>query len=395
MASLHKRGEVYLIRFGRVIRGRDRRQSIRLGKLSKRDALAARRHIETLWECRQLGTPAPVSTRNWLASLPAEVQNRIADKQLCAPRVTATHTVGGICEAFVAWKRDCDRAESSLDVYRKSTRMLVAYFGGDRDIASIVPAEIDDFVEWCRRSGLAATTLSRRLQNCKSIFRRAARMGWLPLLTFYQLFDSLPKQVRTDATRRHMVPAEAVLKAIDHASDNEQRLIFALARWGGVRVPSELLGLTWGDVAVDSQKIRVRSPKQRHNDASLHERWLPIWPEIRPYLDEAEREWNQRNYHRDPDRAPLLSDPIIYRYRSPNTSAHRRLFLLACYRAGLTASRDAAPWPKLWTNMRSTRVTELRQSFPPDAVNYWMNHSEQISRAHYQQWEQFEWREKV
>ena len=408
MASLDKREDGYRVRFGKRTRKKDSRKTIRLGHISKREAEAARLHIENLYQCQQLEAEPGGKARKWLEGLPAEVQNRIADKGLCAYKYDETHAIAGLCKNFVDWKRSGKRAESSIAAYQKSHRMLDAFFGAKRDVSSIAPAEVDDFVEWARTYGrqdqtgkytlpLAATTLSRRLQDIKSLFRRAARLKWIPMMNFYEMFDSLPKQVRTNVKRRRYVESDVVKAVIEHAKSNEQRLIFALGRWGGIRVPSELLGLTWADVDRDSEKLRIRAPKQKHNDEEKHERLIPIWPEIKPYLDIAEKEFVERSYKRDPDGALDLTQPVIYRHRSKNTNAHRGLFLAACYRAGITKDRRESPWPKVWTNMRSTRVTELRAMYPkfPDAVNYWMNHSERISKMHYQQWESFEWRTAV
>lgn len=405
MASLHPRSDGYQVRFGKRHRGKDLRKTIRLGHIGKRAAETAKLHIETLYQCKLLEAAPGGRTRAWLDSLPAEILNRIADKGLCAHRHDEVHTIDNVCQKFIEWKRNLGRKPASIVVYENAVRMLVHYFGADRDIASIAPGEIDDMVAWAYVSGgqnddgdytepLAATTHSRRFQNIKSIFNRAARMKWLPMADFYQLFDSLPKQVRTNRKRRAMTPESAVYAAMKHALNNEQRLIFALARWAGIRMPSELIRITWQDVDRESEKLLIRAPKQEHNEESKHERKIPIWPEIRPYLDIAEKEFIDRSYRRYPDEPLDMSQPVISRYRSTNTSSHRQMFLRACYRAGLTSHANESPWPKLWLNMRSTRVTELRQKYPkwPDAVNYWMNHSEQISQQHYQQWDEFEWR---
>ena len=43
------------------------------------------------------------------------------------------------------------------------------------------------------------------------------------------------------------------------------------------------------------------------------------------------------------------------------------------------------PWPKLWQNLRSTRVTELADDFPEHVVVQWLGHSEKVAREHYLQ----------
>jgi integrase len=70
---------------------------------------------------------------------------------------------------------------------------------------------------------------------------------------------------------------------LEHCPDAEWRLIFALCRFGGLRSPSELLCLEWPDVLWDRDRIRVHSPK-KEGDEHGGDRFIPIFPELRPYL---------------------------------------------------------------------------------------------------------------
>src|SRR5262249_36515537 len=67
--------------------------------------------------------------------------------------------------------------------------------------------------------------------------------------------------------------------------DLEWRLLLALARYGGLRTPSEPLTLEWPDVNWERQRIRVIAPKTKHEDGG--ERWIPLFPELLPHLEEA------------------------------------------------------------------------------------------------------------
>src|SRR5262245_62719307 len=42
-------------------------------------------------------------------------------------------------------------------------------------------------------------------------------------------------------------------------------------------------------------------------------------------------------------------------------------------------------WPKLFQNLRTSRVTELHDHFPGHVVDTWCGHSEAVSKAHYRQ----------
>ena len=66
------------------------------------------------------------------------------------------------------------------------------------------------------------------------------------------------------------------------------------------------------------------------------------------------------------------------RFRDPETNLRTTLQKII-KRAGLL------PWPKLYHNLRSTRETELMESFPAHVVCGWIGNSEAVARKHYLQ----------
>jgi integrase len=154
-------------------------------------------------------------------------------------------------------------------------------------------------------------------------------------------------------------------KVIEACPDHEWRLLFALSRYGGLRCPSEHLRLRWADVDWERDRFRVTSPKKEHL-ADGGERWVPIFPELRRYLDEAFE----------------LAEPgavhVITRYRDSNSNLRTRLNKII-RRAGLT------PWPKLFHNLRATRQTELAKEFPLHVVCSWIGNKQAVAAEHYLQ----------
>lgn len=69
---------------------------------------------------------------------------------------------------------------------------------------------------------------------------------------------------------------------------------------------------------------------------------------------------------------------VITRYRGGNTNLRTQL-LRIINRAGLK------PWPKLFQNLRSTRETELAESFPIHVVTAWLGNSQLVATKHYLQ----------
>jgi hypothetical protein len=141
--------------------------------------------------------------------------------------------------------------------------------------------------------------------------------------------------------------------------------LFALSRYAGLRCPSEHLALRWADIDWERNRMHVRSPKTEHHEG--HEaRTVPIFPELRPYLDDAFAV------------AVEGAEFVITRWRSADKNLRTHL-LRIIGRAGV------APWPKLWNNLRATRETELEESFPSHVVCAWLGNSRKVAREHYLQ----------
>lgn len=74
--------------------------------------------------------------------------------------------------------------------------------------------------------------------------------------------------------------------------------------------------------------------------------------------------------------AEPASEFIFVRYRWPNGNLRTPLHRLI-HKAGLKA------WPRLFQNLRSTRETELTESFPLHVVTAWIGNSQRLARKHY------------
>src|SRR5690606_16783025 len=102
-------------------------------------------------------------------------------------------------------------------------------------------------------------------------------------------FAKLPCTVSENPARDYFVTADEAAKVLDKCPDQDWRTIFALCRWGGLRCPSEVLALRWGDILWDEGKMVVRSPKTAHI-AGHAQRIVPLFPEVQ---DELNRAWDE------------------------------------------------------------------------------------------------------
>jgi integrase len=176
-------------------------------------------------------------------------------------------------------------------------------------------------------------------------------------------FAHIKGSVRGNTTRRRFVPGRDVLKVMNAAPDPQWKLLLALARWGGLRIPSEALALTWRDVNFEQGRFIIRSSKtEHHEDGGV--RMVPMFPELVEHFQKVF------------DDAPEGTEHVISHFRNPAVNLRTQL-VRYIEAAGLTA------WPKPWQNLRSTRATELADQFPSHVCAAWLGHTEAIADEFY------------
>ncbi len=216
---------------------------------------------------------------------------------------------------------------------------------------------------WPLAKAKAPRSTSRVVQpsSTGSDFSAAIRRG----LIVANPFEGISAAMRTNHDRFHFISREDAKKVIDAFPDAQWRLIFALARFGGLRCPSEVLALTWADVNWEHGRIRVPSPKTEHHDGGAS-RMIPLFPELRLHLLEVFEEAEPGTEH------------VIARYRDIGTNLRTHMHRII-RKAGLE------PWPKTFQNLRSTRETELAEQFPMHVVCKWIGNSQPVAAKHYLQ----------
>jgi integrase len=231
---------------------------------------------------------------------------------------------------------------------------LVKVFGADTDMADITPADADRFLVFLRER-YADGTSGPSIKQAKQFFRAAVRGKLIAENPFADI--KAPSQVNDE--RLEFISLETAYKVLEACPDAEWRLIFALARFGGLRCPSEHMALAWADVDWERNRFRVDAPK-------TGVRWVPIFAELKPYLEEAFESAAEGEVH------------VITRYRDTNMNLRTQLQRII-KRAGVE------PWGKLFQNLRSTRETELAASHPIHVVCEWIGNSIDVAAKHYLQ----------
>ena len=244
---------------------------------------------------------------------------------------------------------------------RKAQKKLLAFFGDTKPLADISEADAEDFSRYLLAEELADNTARRFCGRAKQFFRFAVRKRMIAANPFAELKST----VGSNPARQFFVTREAAEKVLDTSPNAEWRLIFALCRFGGLRCPSEVLGLRWQDIDWHRQRFTVRSPKTEHHEGKAS-RVVPIFPELTPYLADAFELANPGQEY------------VIERCRDSSINLRTQLGRII-RRAGLT------PWPKPFHNLRASRQTELAERYPMHVVCEWIGNSAAVAQRHYLQ----------
>lgn len=336
-----------------------RRRSIRLGKVSQRQAEAVKFRVEALLSSLLAGVPLDADTSAWVAGIGDDLRDKLAKAGLVAARQKAddTPTVAAYVAGYIA-KREGAKVSTLMNL-RCAEARLVAFAGTSKRLDEFTKADARD---WLRTLvGMhAAATAGRTFRRGKQFFQDALDRE----LIRRNPFAGIKSPSDRNKARQRFVTPETARKVIDAGTDATWRLVIAMSRFGGLRIPSELVGMIWDDIFWDEGKMRVRSPKTEAHPGRA-ERWVPIYKELLPYLREA--------FEVAPDGAVRIFPGV-----RPETNLGQRLERTIA-RAGVTA------WPKLFQNMRSSRQTELSAVYPITDVCAWMGNTPDGAADHYLQ----------
>jgi len=337
--------------------GRDGlRKTVRLGKVDKRQAERAKGFIEDLLAAHLSGDPLKSTTAEWVGGLPPLMHERLERVGLVEPRQRRE------CPTLAEWVRTY--IESRTDVkpgtrlnLEQTEKSLVACFGAGKRLADFTAADATDFRTFLK-ADLAEATTRRRCKRARQFFHAAVKRRILDA----NPFAAMPCGDFANAARYRYVTRDEIEAVLAACPDAEWKAIVALARFAGLRTPSEVLALRWEDVDFARGRFVVRSPKTA--DAGTGVRTVPLFPALAPVLQEAF------------DVAAPGSEFIITRYRQPEKNLRTQLRRIA-KRAGLEA------WPRTFANLRASAEADLADKWPLHVCAQWLGHSPRVALTNY------------
>lgn len=342
-----------------------------LGVVSKRDARRFCDKVEALVNERLGRVTRSNETAAWVAKLDPKRRARLESLELLTPAQpeaeVAEPTVRDLCERF--WTVQLAGVKNSTRTAYGNVRRELEEKLGDRTLRSLTVQDADEWRGWLvsklnhKKKPHSRATVSRRVTFAKQLFRRA--VAWE--LVTRSVFADLETGSQVNEERLEFVDREKTEKVLAACPNQTWRTLFALARYGALRTPSESLALKWDDVHWAAGTFTVFAEKTRK------ERQVPLFPELRRELEASHLEAKD-----GAEFVVELHDGRNGRAKGQSAAVNLRThFERVVRRAGVK------PWPRLWQQLRASRTTELADRFGVETAATWSGHTVAVLLAHY------------
>ena len=335
------------------------RHTLYLGKVSAAQADIIRQHVDHLVTAAETRRTPPWETSEWVAAAGPRLHEQLVKFGLVIARDSEkTVPLGPFTDGYI--RKRTDLKPRTVTNLKQARGLLVGFFKSERDLRTITRGEAKDWRRWLQtEKNLSRATIATHVKKARQFFADAVDRKFIA----ENPFKSVEAGKQSNEERMQYVPAADVLRVIDKCDDDEWKLLFALARFGGLRVPSETELLEWADVDWTAGRMTVRSPKTERHEGK-ESRQVPLFAELRPHLEAARASAR-------PDARHVLSR---LRNVNPRTRAQKLI-----ERAGLK------PWPKLFQNLRSSCQTDLTAKHPRHVACAWVGNTEDVAKRHYLQ----------
>ena len=329
------------------------RKTVHLGKAEKKYAEGVRVRVDAILGAQLRSEPLDRETSEWLGAIDDRLHKKLAAVGLTKGR--HCRTLGEWMEMFMD-----SRASLKPESRRKleQTRVkLESFFGKDRLLQQISAEDTSRWRAGLAKQGLSEAAVKTHTGNAKTMFGELVHREVLLRSPFARLKGG----VTPTKNNRYITPEE-IEAVIAIAPDAEWRLLLGLARYAGLRTPSETSLLTWDDIDREAGLMRVWSPKtERH--PGHEQRTVPIVPRLMELLETRRVE------------CPGAGDQLV----TMTSAGGRRRKIVAMVEAA-----GVEPWDDTWQCLRrSCEVQWMNEGIAPYLVARWLGHSLTVSARHY------------
>lgn len=348
MASVINRKGSFWVQYSHL----GKRHTIRLPSVvDKAEATIVSARVQQLLECYKHRASPSRELRDWTTKIGKPLRTHLQERGLL--RNVGATTVADLCVAYEQYLTLEGRTDSTM------TNNMLAMFSfvdecGGRHLDDLTPADSARLQRRFREK-LAETTWTKRMSCIEAALNYAVSEGWIRRNPFKGTYK---RRNTGDRSREAYIPADFCHRLIKSSEPN-LGLAIALARFGGLRNPSETQILTSESILDEGRMLLVKSPKTRHHEGGA-ERLVPVIEDLRTYL------------------LPAQEGPLLPRFAGKSNKAIASVFRKLCIKMKVDQP------PKPFVNMRASWVRDMRSAgFNPATVAEWAGHSVDVAINHY------------
>jgi integrase len=333
-----------------------------VGLRSKADHNFVKAKLDALIACSTLGTTPTLEVQEWLKNIPERLYRKIQALRLVGPRTHDMLVIDAI-DAFIL-NHEQGKTASTLKVWNRAKAHCQTFFAG-HTLRSVDATAAQAFRRYLlklpgKQGGtMAEATVRKTCGVVSMVMDQAIREGIISHNPFK--LGKVPISAGRNKAREVYVTATDVLKVIQHATAQEDRCLLGLARFGGLRVPSEIIGLRWSDVDWELRAMKVISPKTA--GCGKDSRLVPLFPELYDLLLQA---------HSSSGGGSEFILPTLRIHTNLNVRVRR-----------LIKAAGVETYPKVMHNLRASCVTDWARKHHVSEVAAWAGHTEIVLHNHY------------
>jgi integrase len=336
----------------------DGTKKITLGKITQHAALTIKAYVEDLISAKILGVSPKQETAVWLSKIDDKLYLRLLKKELVESR---TRRENPTVEESVRRYQEHKKRQLKSSTYKTITNTYTKFLARvprTKRLSFFTRDNAKDFVNTLQG---CENTRNKCIKHLKQLFSWAVSEG----LTASNPFSQFATPDAVNEKRNVEIPRETFYQIIGHCPDYEFAFLIACYRILICRFAEPFL-LTIGDIDLDNAEIRVPCPKTAYRGKS--ERFVPIFPEFKPFLTELLKQRSNE------------AETLLIQKWQKKPAIIRKHYLRV-----LTAAK-LGQYSRLFNNHRSTRITELlKAGFSIKSVAAWSGNSPEIILKHYAQ----------
>jgi integrase len=399
--------------------------AIYLGNIAKKEAEYQSRFIENLVDVTKQRDFLKPETMVWLNRIPSNMKEKLINNGLLESKkddIKKTITLGKLVDRFLnsPYITGSIKTETKNNI-KVTMKKLTDYFGNDKTIDSITAEDVIRLQNYL---------YNKKKENGKKCYAESSVTRWIKrfrhLLSWYLKQDDccITKNVfsemktkgnMTNKTRTEYISKDTVAKLLSVCKNTELRFAIFLARYLGLRIPSECISLHWKDISFGGkyQKVTIHGKQTKSEDDSIRD--IPIFECIRPFLvelfyynkcdsfiqklkeegiidiEQCLKDFNKydsffKTLFRD-NGSKYVSD-MVAKYPAGQDFVFSASFRQRKSRSNQIAKLKAKAKVSFQKNFQNLRVSFemdlLQEGYNESQVMKWLGHTKEVSIKHYQ-----------